>query len=200
MHRHNKTTFQQISVLSTRFEHVHIDLIGPLPPSEGFKYCLTCIDRFTRWPEAIPLEDTKSETVAKAFFLHWISRFGIPLRLTTDRGVQFESILFSDLNKLLGTRKIHTTAYHPQANGILERWHRTLKNAIKCHENPHWMEKLPIILLGLRSIILENIKASPAELVYGTNLRLPYHFFEKAKPSIKSDPLSFVERLKEFMN
>ena len=159
-----------------------------------------CIDRFSRWPEAIPISDTKAETVAKAFFLNWISRFGIPLQITTDRGVQFESELFTELNKLLGTRKIHTTAYRPQANGIIERWHRTLKNAIKCHANNRWMETLPTILLGVRSTILENLNASPAELVYGSSVRLPFYFFEEAKPDIKSDPFTFVERLKEIMS
>lgn len=62
------------------------------------------------------------------------------------------------------------------------------------------METLPVILLGLRSTILENLNCSPAELVYGTYLRLPYHFFEHSKPSIKINPSSFVERLKEAMN
>lgn len=62
------------------------------------------------------------------------------------------------------------------------------------------METLPTILLGLRSIVLENINASPSELVYGTNLCLPYHFFEKSKPDVKADPATFVERFKTTMN
>ena len=200
VHRHNKSPFEQIMVPNERFEHVHIDIVGPLPSSEGFTYCLTCIDRFSRWPEAIPISDIKAETVAKAFFLHWISRFGIPIRLTTDQGTQFESELFTELNKFLGTRKLHTTPYHPQANGLVERWHRTFKNAIKCNATNRWMEVLPTILLGLRSIILENLNASPAELVYGQNLRLPFHFFHTSKSNIKSDPHTFVERLKSIMN
>lgn len=198
--RHNSTAFESISTPSQRFEHVHIDLVGSLPPSDGYTYVLTCIDRFTRWPEAIPLSDIKAETVAKAFYLNWIARFGVPLRLTTDQGKQFESELFMELNKLLGTQKLRTTAYHPQANGMVERWHRTFKNAIKCHANNRWIETLPTIMLGLRSIILENINASPAELVYGTNLRLPCHFFEPVKTKPAIDQSSFVERLKETMN
>lgn len=199
IHKHNSTQFQQIQTPNERFEHVHIDIVGPLPSSEGYRYCLTCIDRFTRWPEAIPIVDMKAETVAKAFFLNWISRFGVCLRLTTDQGAQFESDLFAELNKLLGIHKLRTTPYHPQANGMVERWHRTFKSAIKCHANNRWTETLPTILLGLRSVILENINASPAELVYGTNFRLPYHFFEESKPNLKSNPDTFVERLREVM-
>lgn len=123
-----------------------------------------------------------------------------PLGLLRNQGPQFESELFAEFNKLLGTRKIRTTAYHPQANGIVERWHRTLKNAIKCHANSRWMETLPTILLGLRSVMLENIKASPAELVYGTSLRLPFHFFEHSKLNIDSDRAPFVDRPKDSMN
>lgn len=200
IHKHNKTLFESFNAPNERFEHVHMDIVGPLPSSEGFTYCVTCIDRFTRWPVAIPISNSTAETVAKAFFLNWISRFGISLKLTTDQGVQFESELFSELNRFLGTHKIRTTTYHPQANGILERWHRTLKNAIKSHATNRWMEVLPTILLGLRSIILENLNASPAEFIYGTNLRLPFHFFETAKPNINADPLNFVERLKTIMN
>lgn len=62
------------------------------------------------------------------------------------------------------------------------------------------MEILPVIMLGLRSIILENLNTSSAELAYGVNLRLPFHFFHKANPNIKSVPHTFVERLKSIMN
>lgn len=121
IHKHNSAAFESIQSPSERFEHVHIDLVGSLPSSDGYTYVLTCIDRFTRWPEAIPLSDIKAETVAKAFYLNWISRFGCPIRLTSDQGRQFESDLFMELNKLLGTQKLRTTAFHPQANGMIER-------------------------------------------------------------------------------
>ncbi|GFS98301.1 retrovirus-related Pol polyprotein from transposon 17.6 [Trichonephila clavipes] len=152
---------------SQRFDHVHLDLIGPLPPSNGYTYCLTMIDRFSKWPEAQPLKDITAETVAEAFFSSWVSRFGTPAILTTDRGRQFESSLFKALSKLLGVQKCRTTGYHPQANGMIEELHRPLKSAIKCHATERWTEVLPIILLGLRASLKEDILCTPAELVFG---------------------------------
>ncbi|GAB1868682.1 RNA-directed DNA polymerase [Camponotus japonicus] len=91
------------------------------------------IDRTTRWPEATPIADTSADTVTDAFFNTWIARFGAPYMITTDRGAQFESAIFEAMVKLIGSRRIRTTAYHPQANGMVERWHRSLKAAIMCH-------------------------------------------------------------------
>ncbi|GFX40615.1 transposon Tf2-11 polyprotein [Trichonephila clavipes] len=165
IHRHTRSPLSSFQEPSQRFDHVHLDLIGPLPPSNGHTYCLTMIDRFSKWPEAQPLKDITAETVAEAFFSSWVSRFGTPAILTTDRGRQFESSLFKALSKLLGVQKCRTTGYHPQANGMIEELHRPLKSAIKCHATERWTEVLPIILLGLRASLKEDILCTPAELV-----------------------------------
>ncbi|GFW23789.1 transposon Tf2-8 polyprotein [Trichonephila clavipes] len=178
IHRHTRSPLSSFQEPSQRFDHVHLDLIGPLPPSNGYTYCLTMIDRFSKWPEAQPLKDITAETVAEAFFSSWVSRFGTPAILTTDRGRQFESSLFKALSKLLGVQKCRTTGYHPQANGMIEELHRPLKSAIKCHATERWTEVLPIILLGLRASLKEDILCTPAELVFGTTIRLPGEMFD----------------------
>ena len=97
--------------------------MGSLLYSDGFKYLLTCVDRFMRWPEAIPLVDIKTEAVADAFFSRWIDRFGTPTTITTDRGAQFESKLWDNLCKQFGVVRNRTTTYHQQSNGMVVRLH-----------------------------------------------------------------------------
>ncbi|GFW58594.1 integrase catalytic domain-containing protein [Trichonephila clavipes] len=119
------------------------------------------IDRFSKWPEAQPLKDITAETVAETFFSSWVSRFGTPAILTTDRGKQFESSLFKALSKLLGVQKCRTTGYHPQANGMIEELHRPLKSAIKCHATERWTEVLPYHLTRSTSFSLKKIFCVP---------------------------------------
>ncbi|GBN05794.1 Gag-Pol polyprotein [Araneus ventricosus] len=171
--RHTKTPLGTFSLPDARFTHIHIDIVGPLPPFEGQIYLLTIIDRFSRWPEAIPIPDMRAKTICRAIFDTWISRFGCPSVVTSDQGSQLLSSMFFEFTRMLGTQKIKTTPYHPISNGIVERFHRHLKSAIKAHENEKWSELIPIILLDIRTAVKEDLQSSCSELVYGTTLRLP---------------------------
>ncbi|GBO18756.1 hypothetical protein AVEN_8592-1 [Araneus ventricosus] len=93
------------------------------------------IDRLSRRPEAIPIADMQTKTICRVIFHTWISCFGCPSIITTDQGSQMRSSLYREFSELLGTNRIRTTAYHPIANGIVERFHRHLKSSIKAHES-----------------------------------------------------------------
>ena len=84
--RHSVAPPSSFPVPAHRFDVVHVDLVGPLPPSRGFTYLLTCVNRFTRWPEAVPLTTIAAEAVIQAFLSGWIARFGVPSTIVTDRG------------------------------------------------------------------------------------------------------------------
>lgn len=201
IHRHVKAPIVSRLPPSGRFRSLHVDLVGPLPPSEGNTYLFTIIDRFTRWPEAIPLADSTSSTCAKALIRHWIARFGIPDDITSDRGAQFTSALWMELGKLLGIQLHNTTAYHPQANGMVERLHRQLKASLKARTTtPFWMDHLPIVLLGIRIAWREDPDCSPAELVYGTTLRLPGEFIDPTTSRTSQPSSTFLRDLQHYMH
>ena len=182
-----------------RFGSLHVDLVGPLPASEGHIYLFTIIDRFSRWPEAIPLADAEAVTCARALLRGWIARFGVPDDITSDRGPQFTSCLWAELGRTLGIHNHATTAYHPQANGMVERMHRQLKGALKARlVGPNWMDELPIVLLGLRTAWREGADASAAELVYGCSLHIPGEFVPGTDRAAVADA-PFLRHLQDAM-
>ena len=195
--RHVRSPVGTFTTPSARFEHVHVDIIE-MPISEGNRYCVTCVDRYTRWPEAFPIPNMQAETVARAFYEGWICRFGTPLRITTDQGKQFESHLFKELNRLTGSNRYRTTAYHPPSNGLVECSHRYLKAAIRCHQDKQWTRILPTVLLGVRAAWREDLKATSADFVYGEPLRLPGEFLVESKRP--EDTSSFLRELRSFFN
>ena len=199
VHRHVRAPVATWTPPAGRFEEVHIDLVGPLPPSAGQSYLLTCVDRFTRWVEAIPIPDIRTATVANAFVSGWVARFGVPTRVTTDRGSQFESRLWQELSAVLGCTRHRTTSYHPQSNGLVERVHRQLKGALRAHSNSSWTQTLPLVLLGMRSALKEDLRCTTAELVYGQTLRLPGEFLGDTPSTVITDPASYAAGLRQNM-
>jgi hypothetical protein len=137
-------------VPNRRFSHVHVGLVGPLPTSaEGFRYLFMLVDRSTWWVEAVPIKTMSAVDCADAFIAAWVSRFGVPANLTSDRG--------GDVVRPLLCLKLEvshqmTTAYHPQSNGMVERAHGSSRTRFP----PGRGEVAPAstvlwVLLGLRA-------------------------------------------------
>ena len=184
VHRHTESGVGSFPVPQRRFSHIHVDVVGPLPSSEEFKYLFTIVDRSTRWPEAVPMKAATTAACASALLSSWVSRFGVPLHITSDRGSTFTSSLWTALTQLMGSTHHPTTAYNPEANGLVERMHRTLKAALiaRCTD-ASWISHLPWVLLGLRTTPKEGANVSSAEMVYGDPLVVPAEFFPGAPTS-----------------
>ncbi|BHF68277.1 hypothetical protein SprV_0301131000 [Sparganum proliferum] len=198
--RHNKVPIGTLPGPGARFSHVHLDIVGPLPLSNGCSYLLTCVDRFTRWPEASPLPDIAAPTVAKAFLSRWVAIFGAPSTITTDRGAQFESNLFQSLLSFIGCTRIRTTAYHPAANGMVERFHRQLNASLRAAADPeNWTDHLPLVLLGIRFALKPDLDCSATELVFGDTVRLPGEMISPTPQGAVEDLTNLLHRLRQFM-
>lgn len=171
---HIKTKPIPFQLPSARFETVHLDLVGPLPASGPhlFRYLLTMIDRETLWLEAIPLADITADSVATAFLEAWITRFGVPLHIITDRGTQFESELMSNIGKKIGFFRLRSASFHPQTNGLLERQHRVLKQALRGQDSS-WILKLPSVLMAFRMLPSRATGLTPFFAVTGASPMMP---------------------------
>ena len=182
--RHVVPPIGDFEVPSQRFTHLNMDLVT-LTTSNGFSHLLTIVDRFTRWPVAVPIADITAETVADAFAHGWVATYGVPVAITTDRGSQFSSAIWTQLMSQWGIKSIMTAAYHPEANGMVERLHRRLKEALLALSKDHpieWYWKLPLALLAIRTTLKPDIGASPADLVFGDALALPGDVVQTADP------------------
>jgi len=195
---HTITPVGNFTLPPARFLHIHIDIVGPLPSSAGFQYCLTAVDHFTCWPAAFPIPDITAETVSRALLSGWIARFGCPQTITTEQGRQFESQLFHSLAKMCGIHLSRTTPHHPAAIGLVERLHCTLKAAIMCHADEWWTAALPLVLLGICTAYKEDLQSSAAELIYGEPLRVPGELLVTA--ALKVEASTFIQQLRHHMD
>ena len=176
--KHHKAPLNQLPHPTGKFQAIHVDIVGPLPVNDGFSYLLTVVDRFSRWPAAIPIKGITSQDCARALIEGWIQHYGTPRSMVTDRGRQFTSSMWQEVCNMIGTTHELTSAYHPQANGMVERFHRQLKTCLKAKAyNERWLQALPLIMLGIRTAVKEDIGVSAADIVYGQQLRLPSAFF-----------------------
>jgi cleavage and polyadenylation specificity factor subunit 1 len=135
--------------------------------------------------------------VARALLTGWISGFGYSQTITINKGRQFESQLFHSLAKLCGIQLPRSTAHHPAANGLVERFHRTLKAAIMCHADQQLTEVLPLVLLGIRASFKADLQASAAELVYGEPLKIPVELLTPTAYPV--EPAHLITQLRRHM-
>ena len=126
--------------------------------------------------------------------VNWIACFGVPSDLTSDRGPQFTSALWTEISRRLGVKLHRTAAYLPQANGLVERFHRSMKTALKARlTNDNWLDELPSVMLGIRTAPKEDLNALTDELVYGKPLTVPGEFLGAPTTTWTTDNLRAVK-------
>jgi hypothetical protein len=158
-------------------ERVAVDILGPLPVTEhGNRYILVLADCFTKWTEAYAIPDQESLTITRVIVNEFISRFGVPLQLHSDQGRSFEAKLFKDLCDFLQIDKTRTTSQHPQSNGHVERFNRTLLCMLTFYcenDQKHWDDILPQVLMAYRSSVHASTGQTPNMMMLGRNITLP---------------------------
>ena len=170
-----KAPLQPLPMVSEPFTKVAFDIVGPLPrTTSGYKYLLTMICLFTKYPVAIPLRRVDNETILEAM-MEVFSIFGLPQEILTDQGSVFCSKLTRFFCKTLKIDKVRTSPYHPQSNGSLERWHACLKSMLrKAGRNlKEWDSTLKYLLLAYRDSPHAVTGFSPFSLMFGREVRGP---------------------------
>ena len=146
-------------LIERTFQRIAIDIVGPLPRSKaGNKYILIVCYHATRYPEAVPLPSIEAERIAKEL-VKLFSRVGIPDDILTDQGTNFMSALLQEIYRLLHIKWIRTTPYHPQTDGLVERFNGTLKAMLKkltSRNQKDWDELLPYLLFAYREVPQES--------------------------------------------
>jgi transposase InsO family protein len=206
----DRAPLNPVPVVSEPFRKIAIDLIGELPKTKtGYKYILTIIDYATRYPEAIPLKTTHSRVIAEAL-VSLFSRVGLPDEIVSDQGANLIGTLMTQLYELLGITNIKTSVYHPEANGLVERFNGMLKRMLKkfaSDEVDKWDKYLPYVLFAYREVPCQSTGYSPFELLYGRTVRGPFSLITDAwigKEALQKNAISYVletrRRLSEMRN
>jgi predicted aspartyl protease len=186
------------------FERIAFDIAGPFPVTDsGNKYIMVVIDYFSKWPEAYGLPNQEAVTVSRALIENWICRYGLPLEMHSHQGRNFESNVFQGVCELLGVRKTRTTPLHPQSDGMVERFNRTMEQHLSKVVDQHqrdWDRHLPLFLLVYRAVIHETTHQTPAKILFGHELRLPCDLSFGSPARVPKDVSSYVDELQEAMH
>uniref|UniRef100_A0A8C6KQE2 Gypsy retrotransposon integrase-like protein 1 n=1 Tax=Nothobranchius furzeri TaxID=105023 RepID=A0A8C6KQE2_NOTFU len=126
-----RAPLQPLLIIMTPFERLGMDVVGPVEKSKsGNRFMLVITDYATKYPEVFPLKSVKAKTVAFCL-VQFFARVGFPKEILTDQGTNFMSKLLKDVYKLIGISRLRTTPYHPQTDGLTERFNQTLKNMLR---------------------------------------------------------------------
>ncbi|KAL5491405.1 hypothetical protein EMCRGX_G016687 [Ephydatia muelleri] len=190
--RRNRAPMQQV-LAGGPFQRVAMDILGPLPLTDrGNKYILVLGDYFTKWVESYPIPNMEAKTIANVFVSHFVSRFGAPDVLHTDQGRNFESALFKEVCLLLGVQKTRTTPYHPQSDGLVERFNRTLLDLLSIasrEDEQNWDLCIPAVMLAYRTSVQESTGCTPYFLLFGREARLPVDVMFGLPPNVPPQPV-----------
>jgi hypothetical protein len=156
---------------------VAVDILGPLPETPtGNRYILVAMDYFTKWAKAYAIPNQEATTIANKLVNDMLLRFSPPEQLHSDQGRQFESTLIAEICKCLGIHKTRTTPYHPQSDGLVERFNRTLLNMLTTTMAGHpgtWEDHTQKVLLAYNTSTQSTTGFSPFFLMFGREARLP---------------------------
>ena len=159
------------------FDRVAVDVLGPFPTSDqGNKYVIVFSDYFTKWPEAFAVKNADAATTAKLFVEEILCRHSAPRKLLSDRGKNFLSKVVKDVCQLVNTSKVNTTSYHPECDGLVERFNHSLTTIISMYVSEHqsdWDHFIPYALFAYRTSIQASINETPFYLLYGRDPRFP---------------------------
>jgi transposase InsO family protein len=172
--KHQRAPLINLPVIGNIFSKIAVDIVGPLKKCKsGNRFILTVIDLASHYPLAFPLQTHTAAEVVKCL-IQVFSNYGFPDELLSDCGSEFMSELTQIFLTECQVFQLKTSPYHPQTNGCLERFHRTLKSMLKgCGETfpGDWDQLLPWVLFSYREVPVENLGFSPFELVFGRNVK-----------------------------
>ena len=191
---------QPIPAVDEAFSNILIDCVGPLPKSKsGNQYLLTIMCKSTRFPEAIPLRNITTKNVVKAL-TKFFCFVGVPKSCQHDQGTNFMSTVFKQVMYELGIQDDCSTAYHPESQGALERFHQTLKSMLKkyCFQYiKDWDEGVHYVLFAAREAVQESLGFSPFELIFGHSVRGPLSLM-KEKWLTETSELNLLDYVSNF--